>query len=141
LAAGVYNFSTTGTRTEGAWIGTQQLVLTVVAAAANPNPGGLKSATFTITNFVGGSAVLTTAMKARIAAEVAKYGGVKSSACVGATSGPTILSVDASLAQRRAVAVCQYIATLTPQVITTTTGKNTLLLGGNARKVTVTLRF
>ena len=141
LAAGVYNFSTTGTRTEGAWIGTQQLVLTVVAAAANPNPGGLKSATFTITNFVGGSAVLTAAMKARIAAEVAKYGGVKSSACVGATSGPTILSVDASLAQRRAVAVCQYIATLTPQVITTTTGKNTLLPGGNARKVTVTLRF
>jgi hypothetical protein len=141
LAAGVYNFSTTGTRTEGAWIGTQQLVLTVVAAAANPNPGGLKSATFTITNFVGGSAVLTSAMKARIAAEVAKHGGVKSSACVGATSGPTILSVDASLAQRRAVAVCQYIATLTPQVITTTTGKNTLLPGGNARKVTVTLRF
>ena len=141
LAAGVYNFSTTGTRTEGAWIGTQQLVLTVVAAAANPNPGGLKSATFTITNFVGGSAVLSSAMKARIAAEVAKYGGVKSSACVGATSGPTILSVDASLAQRRAVAVCNYIATLTPRVITTTTGKNTLLPGGNARKVTVTLRF
>jgi hypothetical protein len=141
LAAGVYNFFTTGTRTEGAWIGTQQLVLTVVAAAANPNPGGLKSATFTITNFVGGSAVLTSAMKARIAAEVAKHGGVKSSACVGATSGPTILSVDASLAQRRAVAVCQYIATLTPQVITTTTGKNTLLPGGSARKVTVTLRF
>lgn len=141
LAAGVYNFSTTGTRTEGAWIGTQQLVLTVVAAAANPNPGGLKSATFTITNFVGGSAVLTVAMKARIAAEVAKHGGVKSSACVGATSGPTILSVDASLAQRRAVAVCNYIATLTPQVITTTTGKNTLLPGGGARKVTVTLRF
>jgi hypothetical protein len=141
LAAGVYNFSTTGTRTEGAWIGTQQLVLTVVAAAANPNPGGLKSATFTITNFVGGSAVLSSAMKARIAAEVAKHGGVKSSACVGTTSGPTILSVDASLAQRRAVAVCNYIATLTPQVITTTTGKNTLLPGGNARKVTVTLRF
>jgi hypothetical protein len=141
LAAGVYNFFTTGTRTEGAWIGTQQLVLTVVAAAANPNPGGLKSATFTITNFVGGSAVLSSAMKARIAAEVAKHGGVKSSACVGATSGPTILSVDASLAQRRAVAVCNYIATLTPRVITTTTGKNTLLPGGNARKVTVTLRF
>ena len=141
LAAGVYNFSTTGTRTEGAWIGTQQLVLTVVAAAANPNPGGLKSATFTITNFVGGSAVLTAAMKARIAAEVAKHGGVKSSACVGATSGPTILSVDASLAQRRAVAVCNYIATLTPRVITTTSGKNTLLPGGSARKVTVTLRF
>jgi hypothetical protein len=141
LAAGVYNFSTTGTRTSGSWIGTQQLVLTVVAAAANPNPGGLKSATFTITNFVGGSAVLSSAMKARIAAEVAKHGGVKSSACVGATSGPTVLRADASLAQRRAVAVCQYIATLTPQVITTTTGKNTLLPGGNARKVTVTLRF
>jgi hypothetical protein len=141
LAAGVYNFFTTGTRTEGAWIGTQQLVLTVAAAAANPNPGGLKSATFTITNFVGGSAVLTAAMKARIAAEVAKHGGVKSSACVGATSGPTVLRVDASLAQRRAVAVCRYIATLTPEVITTTTGKNTTVLGGNARKVTVTLRF
>jgi hypothetical protein len=141
LAAGVYNFSTTGTRTEGAWIGTQQLVLTVMVAAANPNPGGLKSATFTITNFAGGSAVLSSAMKARIAAEVAKHGGVKSSACVGATSGPTILSVDASLAQRRAVAVCNYIATLKTQVITMTSGKNTLLPGGNARRVTVTLRF
>ena len=141
LAAGVYNFTTTGTRTAGSWIGTHQLVLTVVAAASNPNPGGLKSATFTITNFVGGSAVLSSAMKARISAEVAKHGGVKSSECVGTTSGPTVLRVDASLAQRRAVAVCNYIATLTPQVITTTTGKNTTVLGGNARKVTVTLRF
>jgi hypothetical protein len=52
-----------------------------------------------------------------------------------------VLRGDASLAQRRAVAVCNYIATLTPQVITTTTGKNTTVLGGNARKVTVTLRF
>ncbi len=141
LAAGVYNFSTTGTNPGGGWIGTQQLVLTVLAAAPGTNPGGLKSATFSITNFVGGSAVLTSAMKARIAAQVAKYPDMKSSACVGTTSGPTVLRVDASLAQRRATAVCNYIATLTPKVITTTTGKNTLVLGGGARAVTVTLRF
>ena len=141
LAAGVYNFSTTGTNPGGGWIGTQQLVLTVLAAAPETNPGGLKSATFSITNFVGGSAVLTSAMKARIAAQVAKYPDMKSSACVGTTSGPTVLRVDASLAQRRATAVCNYIATLTPKVITTTTGKNTLVLGGGARAVTVTLRF
>lgn len=141
LAAGVYNFSTTGSGSSGAWIGTQQLVLTVLAAAPETNPGGLKSATFTITNFVGGSAVLSSAMKARIAAQVARYPDMKSSACVGTTSGPTVLRSDASLAQRRATAVCNYIATLTPRVITTTTGKNTLLLGGGARAVTVTLRF
>ncbi|MFM1973690.1 MAG: hypothetical protein RLZZ345_774, partial [Actinomycetota bacterium] len=141
LAPGVYNFTSTGTRTAGAWIGTQQLVLTVLAAAANPNPGGLKSAVLNIPSFAGGSAVLTDSMRARIAAEVRKYANLRSASCLGMTSGPTVLRGDASLAQRRAAAVCNYIATLTPLVITTTTGKNTTMLGGNARKVTVTLRF
>ncbi len=141
LAPGVYNFTSTGTRTAGAWIGTQQLVLTIAAAAANPNPGGLKSAVLNIPSFAGGSAVLTDSMRARIAAEVRKYANLRSASCLGMTSGPTVLRGDASLAQRRAAAVCNYIATLTPLVITTTTGKNTTMLGGNARKVTVTLRF
>lgn len=141
LSVGTYNFGTTGSGAQGAWIGTQESVMKIVGAAALTNPGGLKSAAFTITNFAGGSSVLTSAMKARIAAEVAKYPDMKSSSCVGATSGPTVLSVDAALANRRALVVCGYIASLTPRVITTTTGKNTVELGGGARKVTVTVRF
>lgn len=141
LTVGVYNISTTGTRSAGSWIGTQQLVLTVAAAVANPNPSLLKSAVLNIPSFAGGSAVLTDSMKAKISAEVRKYADLKSASCLGMTSGPTVLRVDASLAQRRAAAVCNYIASLSPSVITTTTGKNTVLLGGNARKVIVTLRF
>ena len=138
LSAGTYSIHTTGTNSTGAWMGSQLNALTVQAAATESS--STKSATLAVPNFSGGSAVLTSAMKSKIAATIAQYPTLKSASCVGSTSGPTVLPVDAALAKRRAAAVCRYIGSLVPTVSTSIFGKTTVL-GAVARNVEVTLKF
>jgi hypothetical protein len=141
LTAGIYDLSTAGTNSDGAWVGKQDLVLNLNSAPTATNPGSVKSANLSIPSFAGGSSVLTEAMKAKILASVKKYPTLSSVTCVGSTSGPTILASDAALAKRRALAVCGFIAGNSPKVIVTTVGKPSVVLGSLARNVVVTFKY
>lgn len=141
LTAGIYDLSTAGTNSDGAWVGKQDLVLNLNSAPTATNPGSVKSANLRIPSFAGGSSALTEAMKAKILASVKKYPTLASVTCVGSTSGPTILASDAALAKRRALAVCGFIAANSPKVIVTTVGKPSVVLGSLARNVVVTFKY
>jgi hypothetical protein len=140
LAIGNFEISTSGSGDAGSWSSTQDMVLRVTAVESTPEATN-RVAKFTIPNFAPGSFVLTAAMKSKISTTVAKYSTMTTASCVGATSGPTVLKTDALLAKNRAKVVCEYIATITPRAVTATVGKPSIVLGGLARKVDVTVRY
>lgn len=95
-----------------------------------------------LTGFKPGSAVLTTSMKNKIKQFANSTIQSTRMACVGYTMGPTVLKVDSSLAKRRAITVCNYLARFNPEVVriapkAVTTKYNR----GNYRRAVVTVSF
>lgn len=95
-----------------------------------------------LTGFKPGSAVLTSWMKNKI--EQFANSTIQSTkmACVGYTMGPTVLKVDSSLAKRRAITVCNYLARLNPAVVRVAPkAVTTKYSSGNYRRTVVTVSF
>jgi CshA-type fibril repeat protein len=109
----------------------------VVTVAKNRPP-----VTVTIGGFKPGSPILTSAIKAQIAAFIKAYVGYRTIECTGFTMGPTVLKVDKWLSTTRAINGCDYVLKTLKAKLTPLQLKNKMetVLGSQIRRVTLTLR-
>lgn len=110
------------------------------SASMGPRPGAPESAPTirTLSNFVSGSAALTSRMKKTLSLMAKANAGATSMRCVGFTSGPTVLRTDRSLALARAQSVCQFLqSAMSPSVVFTLDAKADLRVTRDARRVSV----
>jgi uncharacterized repeat protein (TIGR02543 family) len=91
-----------------------------------------------ISNFVSGSAVLTSRMKQNLLRMAKANATATSIRCVGYTSGPTLLNTDRNLALARAKSVCQFLqSAMSTSVVFTLDAEADLRVTGAARRVLV----
>jgi uncharacterized repeat protein (TIGR02543 family) len=112
-------------------------------ATASPEP--TKSAvlpkpvvrSFALTGFKPGSAVMSSAMRKTLDGILGQVKNPTKVHCLGNTMGPTVLSRDAVLAKKRAMVVCDYIATKLPTPKVTLKGQTTTINSGLFRRTLV----
>lgn len=101
-----------------------------------------KRRTIEVGGFAGGSWELTGAMKSSMNALLNSVTDPTKIRCTGYTMGPTVLSVDMSLAKRRAQAVCDYMMSKAGSITSRTTlGKTTVSEKTKYRRTTITLTY
>jgi hypothetical protein len=122
---------------EGSW-GTLTFSSVVEVKPASVKPKSNKPTR--IAGFAPGQFKLSNQMKTAIKNFMNKYESAVSIACVGSTSGPTILSQDKKLAVSRANAVCSMLKKANPNLVISSTGKNTKWVNPLARSVTLTVK-
>jgi uncharacterized repeat protein (TIGR02543 family) len=98
--------------------------------------------TVTIGGFNPGSPILTSAIKAQIAAFMKAYVGYRTIECSGFTMGPTVLKVDKWLSTTRAINGCDYVLKTLKSKVKALPLKNKMetVLGSQIRRITLTLR-
>jgi hypothetical protein len=107
-----------------------------------PTPATLTGRRFAVTGFKPGSWVLSPNMKKSIDVFLKGAGQPRKISCTGFTMGLTVLKVDQTLANRRALETCKYLMAKNPAVaVGTTKGITTKNASSNYRRTVVTLGF
>jgi hypothetical protein len=104
-----------------------------------PTANATKAVKAVASQFSPGSSTITKVVRVQVLSMLKKLSPtLKTVACTGFTTGPTVLRSDAKLALNRAKAVCKLIGKLHPKLkIISATGRQETRLGGAVRRVEV----